>query len=130
VGFFRFIRNVNAFCFTALVKLPPPQFKLVVDSIVWAFKHTMRDIADTGLQITYELLGNVHTWQQTNPAGAASFYRLYFIPLMQDIFFVLTDQQHKSGARPAPPARSPPRPPRPPPPPGSGLASQLRVRPT
>lgn len=27
-----------------------------MDSIVWAFKHTMRDIADTGLQIVYELL--------------------------------------------------------------------------
>lgn len=33
----------------ALLELPPAQFKLVIDSVVWAFKHTMRDIADTGL---------------------------------------------------------------------------------
>jgi exportin-1 len=32
-----------------LALLPPAQFKLVMDSVVWAFKHTMRDIADTGL---------------------------------------------------------------------------------
>lgn len=34
---------------SALLELPPAQFKLVMDSVVWAFKHTMRDIADTGL---------------------------------------------------------------------------------
>jgi exportin-1 len=33
----------------ALLELPPPQFKLVMDSVVWAIKHTMREIADTGL---------------------------------------------------------------------------------
>jgi exportin-1 len=33
----------------ALLDLPPAQFKLVMDSVVWGIKHTMRDIADTGL---------------------------------------------------------------------------------
>jgi hypothetical protein len=32
----------------ALLKLPPQQFKLIMDSIVWATKHTMRDIGDLG----------------------------------------------------------------------------------
>ena len=34
---------------TALLTIPPPQFKLFMDSIIWAIKHTMRDIAETGL---------------------------------------------------------------------------------
>ena len=38
---------------TALLELPPPQFKLVNDSILWAVKHTMRDIADLGLSSEY-----------------------------------------------------------------------------
>jgi hypothetical protein len=33
----------------ALLSLPPIQFKLFMDSIIWAIKHTMRDIADIGL---------------------------------------------------------------------------------
>lgn len=33
----------------ALLALPAPQFKLVMDSVIWAIKHTMRDIADMGL---------------------------------------------------------------------------------
>nr|KAG5714583.1 hypothetical protein BaRGS_007029 [Batillaria attramentaria] len=35
------------------------QFKLVLDSIIWAFKHTMRNVADTGLDILYTLLQNI-----------------------------------------------------------------------
>lgn len=35
--------------FVALLAIPPPQFKLLMDSIIWAIKHTMRDIADIGL---------------------------------------------------------------------------------
>jgi len=56
VAFFKLIGAINEFCFPALLRLPPAQFKLIVDSVVWAFKHTMRDIGETGLQICYELL--------------------------------------------------------------------------
>jgi exportin-1 len=66
VGFFKLLRAINLNCFpgtqllalaslfdtksfSALLGIPPPQFKLFMDSIIWAIKHTMRDIADTGL---------------------------------------------------------------------------------
>lgn len=35
----------------ALLKIAAEQFKLVLDSIVWAFKHTMRNVADTGKRL-------------------------------------------------------------------------------
>lgn len=47
-----FFQAVNNFCFPAFLTIPPPQFKLVLDSIIWAFKHTMRNVADTGLQVS------------------------------------------------------------------------------
>lgn len=43
------LQSIGASWQTALLELPPPQFKLVNDSILWAVKHTMRDIADLGL---------------------------------------------------------------------------------
>jgi exportin-1 len=49
VGFFKMMRAIDASCFAALLELPPPQFKLFMDSIIWAIKHTMRDIAEIGL---------------------------------------------------------------------------------
>jgi exportin-1 len=68
VGFFKLLRAINLNCFpgmttmltsdrfahqvSALLGLLPQQFKLFIDSIVWAIKHTMRDIAETGLNRT------------------------------------------------------------------------------
>ena len=35
-------------CSSLSLPLPQDQLKLVIDSIVWAFRHTERNIADTG----------------------------------------------------------------------------------
>ena len=53
VGFFKLLRAINLNCFPALLTIPPNQFKLFMDSIIWAIKHTMRDIAETGLNCEY-----------------------------------------------------------------------------
>ncbi|KAJ1966544.1 Karyopherin transporter, partial [Dispira parvispora] len=96
VGFFNLLRAINQNCFSALLALPPEQFRLVLDSIVWAFKHTMRDIADIGLNICLELLNNVSTTEQ---ALLNAFAQSYFLNLIRDIFYVLTDTDHKNGFR-------------------------------
>jgi exportin-1 len=119
VGFFKLLRAINQHCFpgtltkihlfsliiftfdnkpikyfVALLTLPPAQFKLIMDSIVWAFKHTMRDIADTGLNICLELINNI---SMQDPATANLFYQQYFLTLVADVLFVLADTDHKSG---------------------------------
>ena len=47
VNFFKLLQAVNDFCFEALFSIPQEHQKLVVDSIIWAFKHTERNVADT-----------------------------------------------------------------------------------
>ncbi len=47
IRFYEFLQNVNSYCFAALFNIPPEHQKLVVDSVVWAMKHTERNIADT-----------------------------------------------------------------------------------
>ncbi|KAI9276545.1 nuclear export factor CRM1 [Sporodiniella umbellata] len=93
-GFYSMLKSINKYCFPALLELAPAQFKLLIDSIVWGFKHTMRDIADLGLEICGELIDNI---SRTDPAIAGAFYQSYYLSLLQDIFFVLTDCDHKSG---------------------------------
>ncbi|KAI0736893.1 CRM1 C terminal-domain-containing protein [Fomitopsis betulina] len=93
-GFFKLLRAINLNCFPALLTVPPQQFKLFMDSIIWAIKHTMRDIAEIGLNLCLEVINNF--------AGAEigvsnAFLQQYFLSIMQDIFFVLTDTDHKSG---------------------------------
>ncbi|TFK72161.1 hypothetical protein BDN72DRAFT_957485 [Pluteus cervinus] len=94
-GFFKLLRAIDVHCFPALLNLPPAQFKLFMDSIVWAIKHTMRDIADIGLNLCLEIINNFAS--HTDPAIGNAFFRQYFLSIVQDIFFVLTDTDHKSG---------------------------------
>ena len=47
IRFFEFLRAINKHCFPALFNIPPEHQKLVVHSVVWAMKHTERNIADT-----------------------------------------------------------------------------------
>ncbi|KAI8826555.1 armadillo-type protein [Fimicolochytrium jonesii] len=119
VGFFSLMQAINKNCFqggqnelptsasyplylllkrsliSALLRLPPPQFRLFLDSIVWAFKHTMRDISDVGLTIILEMFTNFE--KLADPVTASGFYQSYFLSLLQDVFFVLTNPFHKSG---------------------------------
>lgn len=81
-----------------------------MDSIIWAIKHTMRDIAEIGLNCmcaSRALCTTTHSFAVcleviNNFAGAEigvsnAFLQQYFLSIMQDIFFVLTDTDHKSG---------------------------------
>ena len=46
--FFNLLRSITNACFGTLFTMSPGQLKLVIDSIVWAFRHTERNVADTG----------------------------------------------------------------------------------
>lgn len=91
--FFLLLQAVNTHCFKAFLSIPPAQFKLVLDSIIWAFKHTMRNVADTGLQILYRLLLNV----ENHPQAAQSFYQTYLCDILEHVFSVVTDTSHGAG---------------------------------
>jgi len=86
-----------------------------MDSVVWATKHTMRDIGDLGLTYVHFLLSCLElklTWTRTHdsicvelidnvvaagPNTSNGFFQAYYLPLLSDMFFVLTDADHKSG---------------------------------
>lgn len=67
-------------------------FKLYIDSVIWAFKHTMRNVADIGLNILYTLLQKFSTSEQ-----AGTFFKVYFLDLMQHILAVVTDTSHTAS---------------------------------
>jgi exportin-1 len=68
------------------------KFKLVIDSIQWAFQHVEKNIADAGLNTLFELLANVERSDMIN-----HFYKTYVMPLLEELFVMLTDKSHKSG---------------------------------
>ena len=92
-NFFLLLQAVNLYCFESFLSIPATQFKLVLDSIIWGFKHTMRNVADTGLNILFQLLQNV----SNNPEAAQSFYQTYYTDILQHMFSVVTDTSHTAG---------------------------------
>ncbi|KAL9379606.1 hypothetical protein Peur_028088 [Populus x canadensis] len=90
--FFSLLRAIATHCFAALIRLSSEQLKLVMDSIIWAFRHTERNIAETGLNLLVEMLKNFQASEFCN-----QFYRSYFLTIEQEIFAVLTDTFHKPG---------------------------------
>ena len=88
-----------------------------MDSIIWAIKHTMRDIADMGLSCALIMDASfsfffsltdlfsrlvctevVDNFSSQAPEISNGFYQQYYLSILQDIFWVVTDADHKSGA--------------------------------
>jgi exportin-1 len=90
--FFSLLRAITNHCFATLCTMSPAQSKLVMDSIVWAFRHTERNVAETGLNLLMEML---QKFQESE--FATSFHQTYYLQLMQEIFAVMTDTFHKPG---------------------------------
>lgn len=92
-----------------------------MDSIIWAFRHTERNIAETGLNLLLAMLKNFQVLYfvshqidcstyvvlrgggltvsslMQNSEFANQFYRTYYLTIEQEIFAVLTDTFHKPG---------------------------------
>jgi exportin-1 len=94
IQFFNLLRSINQHCFPSLLKLNAQQFRLVMESISWAFRHLERNVADTGLSILLDLLNNVQ-----NSEVANMFFKAFFINILSDVLDVLTDTFHKQGFR-------------------------------
>ncbi|OIW27508.1 hypothetical protein CONLIGDRAFT_645770 [Coniochaeta ligniaria NRRL 30616] len=95
VEFFNLLRSINLHCFPALLKLDNRQFKFVIDSCLWASKHDNREVETAGLNMCLEVINNIA--EKTDIATSNAFFNQFFIPILQDVFFVVTDQDHKAG---------------------------------
>jgi exportin-1 len=86
-----------------VLQLGADEFKLFVDSAMWAVKHMQRPCMETGLHLVDELLHNMGA----SPV-AQLFYERYLLPILQDMLVVLTDTFHMPGTpRPLRPRSSP-----------------------
>ena len=97
-------------------------FKLLMDAVVWAFKHTMRVVAEIGESKGQGYCACVLLWLYLSawrfpghllPAGlnilytllqkfsehtaGGEFFKAYFLDLMQHVFVVVTDTSHTAS---------------------------------
>lgn len=82
--FFALLHAIVNHCFSCLFLMSGAQLKLVVDSVVWAFRHTERNIAETGLNLLYVSTGvYCPGWGRSARTGTSeSRVLLYSLALM------------------------------------------------
>jgi exportin-1 len=90
--FFALLAAVTNHCFPSLLAMSAPQLKLLMDSIVWAFRHTERNVAEVGLALLLDLCSSF-----SESPYATSFFSAYYATLVREVMAVMTDAFHKPG---------------------------------
>lgn len=95
-NFFELVLSLVQECFSVFMEMPPEDLGTVIDAVVWAFQHTMRNVAEIGLDILKELLARV---SEQDDEVAQQFYKLYYIALLKHVLAVACDssQVHVAG---------------------------------
>lgn len=95
-NFFQLIHALTIECFQVLITLPEEQLSYIIDAVVWAFQHSMRNVAEIGLDILKDMLDRVEYLpsQQSQP-----FYKRFYMQILQHVLAVVADssQVHVAG---------------------------------
>lgn len=101
VEFYKLLREINLKGFNALVQFPPNAFQSFIDAILWAFKHNNETVENSGLLLCDELLTNIEKLTSSGGTGKIEFqmgfYKHFYFPIISDVFYVLTDSDHKAS---------------------------------
>ncbi|GMR57997.1 hypothetical protein PMAYCL1PPCAC_28192, partial [Pristionchus mayeri] len=87
-GFFRLLLSLSQSCFSVFLALPDETMQFVIDAVVWAFQHSMRNVAEMGLDILKDMLTKVALLP---PEQAQPFYKNHYVQLLQHVLAVVAD---------------------------------------
>jgi len=90
LAFYQLLKNIIDHCFESILAFNEYQTQMVVDSVVWGFRHTERNIAETGMGLFLSMIT-----KYANSPKCNSFFERYHLKLVQELFAVLTDTFHK-----------------------------------
>jgi len=89
VKFFALLQSITKNCYAVLFSMSSEQLNLVMDSVIWAIRHTMRNVAETGLSLLEDLL-----YHFSESHVVLQFYQAYYIKIMTEIFSVMTGKSY------------------------------------
>ncbi|VDD92203.1 unnamed protein product [Enterobius vermicularis] len=89
-NFFKLLYSLNHECFEVFVNLPAELFRLIIDAVVWAFKHSMRNVAELGLDILKDMITQFANYPDT--AKAQAFYKVFFMEILIHVLSVVADR--------------------------------------
>lgn len=97
VEYYKLLKVINQKSFKSLLELSGEAFQSLINAALWALKHNNREVEESGLSLTLELIENVEKLGNTEFTKA--FYQNFYFQILSDTFYVLTQPDHKSGFR-------------------------------
>lgn len=97
VEYYKLLKAINNKSFKSLLQLSGEAFQSLINAALWALKHNNREVEESGLSLTLELIENVEKLGNTDFTKA--FYSNFYFQILSDTFYVLTQPDHKSGFR-------------------------------
>ncbi|KAI6214003.1 Importin N-terminal domain-containing protein [Aphelenchoides besseyi] len=91
VNFFQMLDAAVRSCFDQeIMGLPEEMVNLVIQAILWAFRHTIRSVAEIGIQLVVEIL--VRLRDSNIPLNTQqAFYQRYFMQILTHVIGAVTD---------------------------------------
>uniref|UniRef100_A0A158PLM7 Importin N-terminal domain-containing protein n=1 Tax=Angiostrongylus costaricensis TaxID=334426 RepID=A0A158PLM7_ANGCS len=96
-NFFQLIHALTIECFQVLITLPEEQLSYIIDAVVWAFQHSMRNVAEIGLDILKDMLDRV---EYLPPQQSQPFYKRFYMQILQHVLAVVADSSQVHVAVP------------------------------
>jgi len=93
-SFFELLKAIILHCFPVMFSLESNYLELIINSIIWAFKHNQSPIAILGLETAVILFQG---YEQCDLSLSESFFSRYYTRFLNELLFVLTDLEHKNG---------------------------------
>ena len=92
-NFFVFLQAIVKNCFEIFFSVEEEQFKTIINCVIWAMKHDLPALYEIGL----ETMSCILECLDNKPEFASKFYQFYFVTILSDTLFVLTDGFHTNG---------------------------------
>ncbi|CAD5224178.1 unnamed protein product [Bursaphelenchus okinawaensis] len=89
VNFFQMIQSATTSCFDIVIQLPEKMLGLIVQSLLWALQHTIRTVAEIGIQMITEFVKRLREYP--NNSVRQQFYSRYFMEMLNHVMGVVTD---------------------------------------
>ncbi|RCI02386.1 Karyopherin transporter, partial [Rhizopus stolonifer] len=92
--FYRLLRVLNRKCFLDLFQ-SSQLFQLMIDSMMWGTKHTVREISQMALQTCLDMINTVARMEDEDISS--QFFETFYVRILTDILEVLVDPDCRNG---------------------------------
>ncbi|CAJ0566524.1 unnamed protein product, partial [Mesorhabditis spiculigera] len=90
-NFFALLLSITQECFSVFLEMPQDQLQYVIDAVVWGFQHSMRNVAEIGLDILKEMLQRVAKISEKSDEKSQPFYKNFYMQILQHVLAVVAD---------------------------------------